>query len=64
MFDNQYESSREVFQKITRQYKEYLKLYRFFNGGKADGATPFEVFYWNQVYYSFHDNEFTFERGY
>lgn len=59
-----YETSREEFQKIVRQYKEYLHLYRFFNGGSTKGVTPFDLFYLNQIYYAYHDKEFTFERGY
>ena len=64
MMNGTYETSREQFNKIVAQYKEYLHLYRFFNHGKTEGATPFNHFYLVRIFYSYHDNEFKHERGY
>ncbi len=60
-----YESQREIFNKIVRDYKDYIALYKFFNHGSIDGATPFAKFYWRIIYYSKHDGEILKpERGY
>lgn len=45
-----YESTRTVFNTIVKQYKEYIKLYAFFNGGSTEGAIPFDHFYWRYTY--------------
>ncbi|MEZ4742836.1 MAG: hypothetical protein R3B45_10380 [Bdellovibrionota bacterium] len=47
-----YEKSRINFDFIVSQYKQYLKLYAFFNDGSTEGATSFAKFYWVITYYS------------
>lgn len=46
-----YDSSRVQFNKITEAYKNYIALYRLFNNGSIEGATPFSTFYWRMTYY-------------
>lgn len=45
-----YDTNRENFDKLLKKYKEYLQLYKSFNNGSAQGATPFEAFYWRFTY--------------
>ncbi|MFK7871722.1 MAG: hypothetical protein AB8C84_00930 [Oligoflexales bacterium] len=53
-----YESSREKFNLIVKQYKSYLDLYRLINGGSIEGAVRFVEFYWMQTYHAkYLDNE-------
>lgn len=49
---NTYESKRVAFAILERKYKEYLNLYRMVNNGSIKGATKFEDFYWDEIYYS------------
>lgn len=49
-----YETKRENFDKLLKMYFEYLDLYRFFNGGKTGGETPFADFYWKYHYFYKH----------
>lgn len=44
------ESRREEFNKIVKMYRQYLALYKFFNHGYLEGATPFIQFYWIHHY--------------
>jgi hypothetical protein len=46
-----FESRREQIEIVLKKYKEYVKLYKFFNKGSAEGATPFRDFYWRYTYY-------------
>ncbi len=46
-----YDTSRVQFNKISEAYKNYLALYRLFNNGSYEGATPFDVFYWRMTYH-------------
>lgn len=60
-----FEQSRVVFNRIVKQYKEYLALYAEFNNGSTEGATPFADFYWRYTYYGkYIDSEFIKDRGY
>ena len=53
-----YESTRERFNLIAKQYKDYLELYALINGGSIEGASRFVEFYWMQTYYAkYLDNE-------
>ncbi len=45
-----YDSSRVQFNKITEAYKSYIALYKLFNKGSVEGATPFNEFYWRMTY--------------
>ena len=47
-----YQTQRSQFNKLARNYLEYLNLYKQFNNGSIVGATPFSEFYWRVVYYS------------
>jgi hypothetical protein len=60
-----YESQRENFNKVLGYYKDYIKLYKFFNNGSTDGATTFAEFYWRMTFVTRHDGEILKpERGY
>jgi hypothetical protein len=47
-----YENTRVHFDKILKIYKDYLDLYKEFNDGSLQGATPFDEFYWRMTYFS------------
>lgn len=47
-----YQTQRAQFNKLARNYLEYLSLYKQFNNGSVVGATPFSEFYWRVLYYS------------
>jgi len=47
-----YQTQRSQFNKLARNYLEYLSLYKQINNGSAVGATPFSEFYWRILYYS------------
>lgn len=49
-----YENRRDQFDKIVKKYKEYISLYKFINNGSLEGLTTFDIFYWEQSYYSQH----------
>ena len=46
-----YETQREFFNSIAKMYKDYLRLYKFFNNGSLDGCTDFAKFYWIHSYH-------------
>tara|TARA_B100000902_G_C26526150_1_gene535632 strand:- start:129 stop:317 length:189 start_codon:yes stop_codon:yes gene_type:complete len=46
-----YETNRDNFEKIIRDYLAYLKLYKMVNNGSAEGVSKFEDFYWQNNYY-------------
>ncbi len=46
-----YNSSRVAFDGILKKYKEYIEIYKVFNNGSVEGATPFGEFYWRFSYY-------------
>ncbi len=46
-----YENRRDYFEKIARNYRQYLKLYAYFNNGSYEGATPFDIFYRRFTYF-------------
>lgn len=48
---NQYENTRERFNKIVQSYLDYVALYKLCNSGSIQGVTPFDVFYWRFTYY-------------
>lgn len=52
-----YETRRANFEKIVQMYKDYLRLYRFFNHGSIEGASDFQGFYWTYHYYYIHTKE-------
>lgn len=52
-----YANNRENFNKVAQDYRNYLKLYAFFNNGSYDGATTFDVFYQNHTYYAKYSEE-------
>jgi len=45
-----YENQRVAFDKLMRDYKNYLELYKQFNNGSLWGATTFDLFYWRVTY--------------
>lgn len=45
-----YESSRDFFNQVVKQYKEYVILYKFLNHGSIEGRTGFADFYWSMSY--------------
>lgn len=47
-----YENQRVNFDIIVRKYKDYIVLYRLFNGGSVKGITTFDHFYWRMTYFS------------
>ncbi len=53
-----YENQRVEFNKILKKYDEYLGLYRFFNNGSDEGATPFDQFYMMHIYVSVYADDF------
>lgn len=44
-------NSREHFEKIEKLYKDYVKLYKFFNKGSLQGVASFVDFYWMHHFY-------------
>ena len=50
---------RDFFNKIAKQYREYLMLYRYFNAGSLEGCASFRSFYWMQSYTHRHSNLLT-----
>ena len=51
-----YENQRVHFDRLLAKYKEYLNIYREFNGGSLVGATTLGEFYMRMTYYSkYHD---------
>jgi hypothetical protein len=42
---------KNSFNVIAKKYLEYLELYRFFNNGSIEGASPFGYFYRVYTYY-------------
>lgn len=46
-----YEGTKEHFNKLKKQYEEYMDLYRFFNNGSLEGVTPFDEFYWRCTFF-------------
>ena len=51
-----YETQREFFNSISKMYRDYLELYRFFNHGSYEGCTGFDHFYWTHSYLYRHSN--------
>ena len=51
-----YGTSRQHFNKVLEAYLNYVALYKLFNGGKVQGVTPFNVFYWRMTYYVRYEN--------
>ena len=49
-----YENQRVYFERIAKMYRDYLRLYRFFNHGSFEGCTTFDEFYWLHHYYYRH----------
>ena len=47
-----YENQRVAFDRLMKNYKAYLALYKEFNHGSLAGATTFDVFYWRMTYLS------------
>ncbi|MBQ47948.1 MAG: hypothetical protein CMP10_10920 [Zetaproteobacteria bacterium] len=45
-----YETNRENFNKLKKDYENYVALYKNFNNGSIKGITPFAEFYWNLTY--------------
>ena len=45
-----YEINRENFEKIVKNYEDYVDLYLLINGGSTEGITPFSTFYWRFTY--------------
>ena len=52
----QYGTSRHHFNKVLEAYMNYVALYKLFNGGKAQGVTPFNEFYWRMTYLVRYEN--------
>ena len=50
-----YETSRENFELMLTQYRDYLNLYADLNGGSTEGATSFAEFYWRLTFYTKYD---------
>lgn len=47
-----YQTSREVFDQIKKDYEDYVNLYKMLNQGSVEGITPFADFYWRYTYTS------------
>lgn len=45
-----YENQRVLYDKIRKQYTEYLAIYSEFNNGSIEGATDFGKFYWRMTW--------------
>ena len=50
-----YSSTREYINKIFHDYEQYVALYMLCNNGSKEGVTPFDVFYWRQIYVYKHE---------
>lgn len=47
----EYETNRENFEKIIKNYLSYVDLYKTVNGGSSEGIVPFDEFYWLHNYH-------------
>lgn len=45
-----FENTRENFDKLKKEYEEYVALYKIFNNGSVDGLCSFAEFYWRITY--------------
>ena len=50
-----YASTREQINRIFEDYENYVALYLLCNNGSKEGITPFDEFYWRQIYVYKHE---------
>ncbi len=59
------DQQRTVFNKLLKQYLEYVELYKVFNNGSPKGVTPFADYYWLHMYhYHYNNPKDIIQRGY
>ena len=46
-----YETNRDEFEKIVKNYREYVKLYMAVTGGSIEGLSSFADFYWRVTFH-------------
>lgn len=46
----EYETTREKFNLLVKDYNAYVELYRFLNNGSIEGIAPFSEFYLRFTY--------------